>query len=84
MTYPLYLRDGGVEDWNNVLLPGWYSGNSNALNRPSTYTGAWINAIVTACNSNNKYLFLIAFDEDGHLFFRKSDDSGWGSWKKII
>ena len=73
----LRYKNANVTDWNNVIEIGIYSGN-NAANSPVSNT--WINAICLSSNSNTKFLHLISFTIDGHIYSRYMVDGKWDAW----
>lgn len=76
----LRYKNANVTDWNNVIEIGIYSGN-NAANSPASNT--WINAICLSSNSNTKFLHLIAFTTNGHIYLRNMFDGKWEAWNLI-
>lgn len=76
----LRYKNANVTDWNNVIEIGIYSGN-NAANSPVSNT--WINAICLSSNSNTKFLHLITFTTNGHIYLRNMLDGKWEAWNLI-
>lgn len=76
----LRYKNANVTDWNNVIEIGIYSGN-NAANSP--VSNAWINAICLSSNSNTKFLHLITFTTNGHIYLRNMLDGKWEAWNLI-
>ena len=76
----LRYKNANVTDWNNVIEIGIYSGN-NAANSP--VSNVWINAICLSSNSNTKFLHLITFTTNGHIYLRNMLDGTWEAWNLI-
>lgn len=70
-----------VTDWNDIAVPGIYSGNGE-LAKNSPVKSGWLNAIALASNGNNQYMNIIAYIETG-VYIRQSADGIWGEWCKI-
>lgn len=76
----LVEKDTNVQNWNDVSIPGIYSG-ANSKNAPvANYI--WINAICLRSNHNNRFLHIIAFTSD-NIFIRRMDNGIWGNWAAL-
>lgn len=77
----LFAQDYNVTNWNDIAVPGIYSGNGEiAKNAPNKL--GWLNAIALASNGNNKYMNIIAWIETD-LYTRGSNGGVWGEWSKL-
>ena len=77
----LFGRNYNVMDWNDIEVPGIYSGNGETAKNAPNKLG-WLNAIALASNANNQYMSIIAWIEMD-LYTRKSDRGVWGEWSKL-
>lgn len=74
--------DSNVEDWNNIVSPGIYSGNGSTSKNTPIEDTIWINAFVVPSNGNVKYLTAYAITDKG-IFFRSMNNGGWEAWLQI-
>ena len=74
--------DSNVEDWNNIVSPGIYSGNGSTSKNAPIEGAIWINAFVVPSNGNVKYLTAYAVTNEG-IFFRNMNDGRWEAWLQI-
>ena len=68
-------------DWNDIEVPGIYSGNGEVAKNAPNKLG-WLNAIALASNANNQYMSIIAWI-GMDLYTRESDRGVWGEWSKL-
>lgn len=86
LTMPLACVNCRIDNWNDINMPGWYSG-LNAENYPNGEAN-WVSAIAIAADGNNNYLAVIAIAHStGRLYTRNSyvqdDVFKWGNWSLI-
>lgn len=74
--------DSNVEDWNNIVSPGIYSGNGSTSKNTPIEATIWINAFVVPSNGNLKYLTAYAITDKG-IFFRSMNNGRWEAWLQI-
>lgn len=74
--------DSNVEDWNNIVSPGIYSGNGSTSKNTPIEAAIWINAFVVPSNGNSKYLTAYAITDKG-IFFRSMNNGRWEAWLQI-
>lgn len=68
-------------DWNDIEVPGIYSGNGEVAKNAPNKLG-WLNAIALASNANSQYMTIIAWIETD-LYNRESNRGVWNEWSKL-
>lgn len=77
----LFSRNYNVMDWNDIEVPGIYSGNGEVAKNAPNKLG-WLNAIALASNANSQYMTIIAWIETD-LYTRESNRGVWNEWSKL-
>ena len=79
MVNPISYRD--VNDWNEAIYPGWYTGN-NLANAP---VAGYCAGLVLCFDNNPNYPVQLAFTfNSSEIFIRTKTGSGeWNAWRTV-